>query len=152
MDIPPGYSITSGTNEVCKLQRALYGLKLSPRAWFGRFSLAMKKYGLTQSNSNHTLFLKKQRGKTTTLIIYVDDMIITGDDKEEMSPLQGKLTKNFEMECRTHKNDLVCGVVTTFPQCGGNSMWRGLIFIFVKRESPPSIMVTRKPKLVFQRF
>ena len=98
MDIPPGYSITSGTNEVCKLQRALYGLKLSPRAWFGRFSLAMKKYGLTQSNSNHTLFLKKQRGKTTTLIIYVDDMIITGDDKEEISQLQGKLAKEFEMK------------------------------------------------------
>ena len=45
MDIPPGYSMTTGTNEVCKLQRALYGLKQSPRAWFGRFSLAMKKYG-----------------------------------------------------------------------------------------------------------
>ena len=45
MDIPPGYSVTTRTNEVCKLQRALYGLKQSPQAWFGRFSLAMKKYG-----------------------------------------------------------------------------------------------------------
>ena len=47
MDIPLGYSITLGTNEACKLQRALYGLKQSPRAWFGRFSMAMKKYGFT---------------------------------------------------------------------------------------------------------
>ena len=87
MDIPPGYTTSSSTKVVCKLQRALYGLKQSPRAWFGRFSLAMKKYGFQQSNSDHTLFLKRQQGKVTALIIYVDDMIITGDDKEEILKL-----------------------------------------------------------------
>jgi hypothetical protein len=65
---------------VCKFQRALYGLKQSPRAWFGKFSLAMKKYGFQQSNSDHTLFLKHKLGKVTALIVYVDDIIITGDD------------------------------------------------------------------------
>ncbi|KAL6333713.1 hypothetical protein AAG906_028899 [Vitis piasezkii] len=49
----------------------------------------MRKYGFTQSNSNHTLFLKHRLGKVTTLIIYVDDMIITRDDIEEISRLQG---------------------------------------------------------------
>ena len=98
MDIPPGYSVTTGTNEVCKLQRALYGLKQSPRAWFGRFSLAMKKYGFQQSNADHTLFLKKQQGKVTALIVYVDDMVITGDDIEEISRLQGQLASEFEMK------------------------------------------------------
>jgi phage anti-repressor protein len=67
---------------VCKLQRELYGLKQSPQAWFGWFSQAMKKYGFCQSNSDHTLFLKHQRGKVTALIVYVDDMIIIGDDAE----------------------------------------------------------------------
>ncbi len=67
MDLPPGYTATSGDEVVCKLQRALYGLKQSPRAWFGRFSLAMKKYGYQQSHSDHTLFLKRQRGKVTAL-------------------------------------------------------------------------------------
>ena len=98
MDIPLGYSVTTGTNEVCKLQRALYGLKQSPRAWFGRFSLAMKKYGFQQSNADHTLFLKKQQGKVTALIVYVDDMVITGDDIEEISRLQGQLASEFEMK------------------------------------------------------
>ena len=88
MDIPPGYMVTSGNTAVCKLQQALYGLKQSPRAWFGRFSLAMKKCGFQQSNSNHTLFLKHQRGKVTALIVYIDDMIITGDDLEEISKLE----------------------------------------------------------------
>jgi hypothetical protein len=57
MDILLGYSVTTIMNKVCKLQRALYGLK--QRAWFGRFSLAMKKYGFKQSNSNHILFIKR---------------------------------------------------------------------------------------------
>ncbi len=82
MDTPPGYTASSNTDVVCKLQRALYGLKQSPRAWFGRFSQAMKKYGFRQSNSDHTLFLKHQQGKVTALIVYVDDMIIIGDDAE----------------------------------------------------------------------
>ncbi|RVW42603.1 Retrovirus-related Pol polyprotein from transposon TNT 1-94 [Vitis vinifera] len=98
MDIPLGYSVTTGTNEVCKLQQALYGLKQSPRAWFGQFSLAMKKYGFQQSNADHTLFLKKQQGKVTALIVYVDDMVITGDDIEEISRLQGQLASEFEMK------------------------------------------------------
>ncbi|MCZ6919083.1 MAG: reverse transcriptase domain-containing protein, partial [Rickettsia endosymbiont of Ixodes persulcatus] len=79
MDIPLGYKKNSEFEVVCKLQRALYGLKQSPRAWFGRFSLAMKKYGYNQSNSDHTLFLKCQLDNVTALIIYVDDIIITGN-------------------------------------------------------------------------
>jgi len=98
MDVPPGYTANSESEVVCKLQRALYGLKQSPKAWFGRFSLAMKKYGYTQSNSDHTLFLKRRLGKVTALIIYVDDMIITGDDVVEISRLQKQLATEFEMK------------------------------------------------------
>ncbi|XP_073265014.1 uncharacterized protein [Populus alba] len=43
IDIPPGFTSSSGIGVVCKLERALYGLKQSPRAWFGRFSSAMKR-------------------------------------------------------------------------------------------------------------
>jgi hypothetical protein len=57
MDIPSGYSSSSKAKIECKLQQALYGLKQSPRAWFGRFSSAMRKYGFQQSNLDHTLFL-----------------------------------------------------------------------------------------------
>ena len=83
---------------MCKLERALYGLKQSPRAWFGRFSSAMRQYGYCHSNSDHTLFLKHQQGKVTALIVYVDDMIITGDDANEISMLQEQLSNEFEMK------------------------------------------------------
>uniref|UniRef100_A0A803KYB0 Reverse transcriptase Ty1/copia-type domain-containing protein n=1 Tax=Chenopodium quinoa TaxID=63459 RepID=A0A803KYB0_CHEQI len=51
-----------------------------------------------QSNSDHTLFLKKEKEKITCLIIYVDDMIITGNDEEEIADLKGKLFQEFEMK------------------------------------------------------
>lgn len=58
----------------------------------------MKKYGFQKSNSDHTLFLKHQNGKVTALIVYVDDMIITGNDIEEIAQLQQQLATEFEMK------------------------------------------------------
>ena len=97
MDLPPGM-IDSNEMKVCKLRKALYGLKQSPRAWFGRFTKSMKAFGYKASNSDHTLFLKKGGGKITALIIYVDDMIVTGNDQDEMSSLQKYLASEFEMK------------------------------------------------------
>ncbi|RDX68270.1 hypothetical protein CR513_52761, partial [Mucuna pruriens] len=58
MDIPPRYIVSSQAKIVCKLQKILYGLKKSPCAWFGWFSITMKKFGFKQSHSYHILFLK----------------------------------------------------------------------------------------------
>lgn len=58
----------------------------------------MRKYGFNQSNSYHILFLKYQQGKVTALIIYVDDMIITGNDEKEIYRLQEHLANQFEMK------------------------------------------------------
>lgn len=70
-----------------QIAKALYGLKQSSRAWFGRFTQALKGYGYNQSNADHTLFLKYQFEKVTALIIYVDNMTITSNDEEEISSL-----------------------------------------------------------------
>ncbi|RVW69129.1 Retrovirus-related Pol polyprotein from transposon RE1 [Vitis vinifera] len=72
--------------------------KQSPRAWFGRFTKSMRVFGYRQSNSDHTLFLKKQHGKITTLIVYVDDMVVTGNDPKERKALQNYLSREFEMK------------------------------------------------------
>ncbi|KAF5781204.1 putative RNA-directed DNA polymerase [Helianthus annuus] len=98
MEAPHGFTVNFGEREVCRLKKSLYGLKQSPRAWFGRFTLAMKNYGFKQSNSDHTLFLKQRNNLITCLIIYVDDMIITGNDKEEITKLKKNLFTEFEMK------------------------------------------------------
>ena len=53
----------------------------------------MKSFGYRQTNSDHTLFLKKQWGKITALIVYVDDMVVTGNDPEEREALQDYLSR-----------------------------------------------------------
>ena len=92
------HGVKKAMSEVCKLKKSLYGLKQSPRAWFGRFTKSMRVFGYHQSNLDHTLFLKKQHGKITTLIVYVDDMVVTGNDPEKRKALQNYLFKEFEMK------------------------------------------------------
>lgn len=88
MELPPRVKTScSRETEVCKLKKVSYGLKQSPQAWFKRFSSTMKEFGYKQSNSDHTLFIKHKGGKVTTLIIYVDDIVLLGDDLEERKVL-----------------------------------------------------------------
>jgi Reverse transcriptase (RNA-dependent DNA polymerase) len=54
--MPPSYTDHESGIKVCKLKKALYGLKQSPRAWFGRFCMAMKSYNYQQGDSDHTMF------------------------------------------------------------------------------------------------
>jgi hypothetical protein len=58
----------------------------------------MKNYGFKQSQANHTLFLKYDRGKLTVLIVYVDDMVVIGNNEEGIRRLRDYLAKEFEMK------------------------------------------------------
>ena len=98
MEIPPGFNNEQSQGKVCRLKKALYGLKQSPRAWFDKFSNAMISFGYQQSNSDHTLFIKRKEGKLTLLIVYVDDIVMTGDDREEMTRLKKLLAQEFEIK------------------------------------------------------
>ncbi|KAM2035444.1 hypothetical protein ACFX16_038537 [Malus domestica] len=57
----------------------------------------MRNYGFKQTQVDHTLFLKHDRSKLTALIVYVDDMVVSGNDVEEIQKLQKYLAKEFEM-------------------------------------------------------
>ncbi|RVW87878.1 Retrovirus-related Pol polyprotein from transposon RE1 [Vitis vinifera] len=99
MEIPPGLKLSSSNDLVCKLQKSLYGLKQSPRAWFERFTKVIKGEEFSQGKSDHTLFIKRSPGgKITVLIVYVDDIIVTGNDEEEISRLKTVLSKEFEIK------------------------------------------------------
>ncbi|KAM7491063.1 hypothetical protein LguiA_033984 [Lonicera macranthoides] len=98
MEPPPGFTKEFGT-KICKLKRSLYGLKQSPRAWFERLTKFLKGQGYNQGQSDHTLFTKTStRNKLSVLIVYVDDMILTRDDVEEMSRLMQNLAREFEIK------------------------------------------------------
>ena len=99
MNIPPGYEGKMNEGKVCKLNKTLYGLKQSPRAWFGRFTQAIKELGYKQCNGEHTLFFKTApQKKITILIVYVDDIIISGNNLEEIRNLEIHLNRNFQVK------------------------------------------------------
>jgi hypothetical protein len=98
MEIPPGFMNKQTSGKVCKLKKSLYGLKQSPRAWFYRFRRAICGMGYTQCNGDHTVFYKHKESRITILAVYVDDIVITGDDTQEIARLKGNLGKAFEVK------------------------------------------------------
>jgi hypothetical protein len=58
----------------------------------------MKRYGYSQSDLDYIIFYRREHDKITFLIIYVADIIITGNDKEQIKRLEKKLFREFEMK------------------------------------------------------
>jgi Reverse transcriptase (RNA-dependent DNA polymerase) len=97
MEIPPGFGTTQIVSKVCSLKKSPYRLKQSHRGWFDRFKKVMISLGYQQINADHTVFSRQHGGHITMLAVYVDDMIITGDDEGEITQLKAKLGKEFEV-------------------------------------------------------
>lgn len=99
MQIPPGLESPGTANMVCRLRKSLYGLKQSPRAWFDRLTKVVKQDGFVQCQTDHTMFVKHSLdGKITLFIVYVDDIVIMGDDDEQVNQLKKLLAKEFEVK------------------------------------------------------
>jgi Reverse transcriptase (RNA-dependent DNA polymerase) len=84
--------------KVCRLKKSLYGLKQSPQVWFDRFRKVMISLGYQQINTYHTVFSRQHGDHITMLVVYVDNMIITGDDEGEIAQLKARLGKEFEVK------------------------------------------------------
>ena len=83
MKLPPGYSHPPRfSHRVFILGQALYGLKQALRAWFAKFSSTISQHGFLGSSFDTTLFLRWSGHGITILLLYVDNMIITGDDMQ----------------------------------------------------------------------
>ena len=99
MSLPPGFEEIFGQDKVCKLRKSLYGLKQSPRTWFECFGKAVKSYGYHHSQADYTMFYKhSKKGKIAILIVYVDDIILTGDDLEGLACLKEKMAQDFKIK------------------------------------------------------
>lgn len=99
MDQTPGFIASGGSHLVCRLRRSLYGLKQSPRAWFGRFSSTLIEFGMTRCEADHfVFFLHSSSGLCTYLVVYVDDIVNTGDDFNDIFRLKSHLQRQFQMK------------------------------------------------------
>src|SRR5262245_56900321 len=71
----------------------------SQRAWFDRFTKVIKQQGYKQGHSDHTMFIHIDgNGKKTILIVYVDDIILTGDNIVEIERLKRIMASEFEVK------------------------------------------------------
>jgi hypothetical protein len=77
---PPPRHILPQHNLVCKLQKSLYGLKQANRQWNSKLIDALLHIGFNQSFVDHSLFVKKTSTSFTTLLVYVDDIVLAGTD------------------------------------------------------------------------
>ena len=96
MEQPPGFVAQGESGKVCHLRKSLYGLKQSPRAWFGKFSLAVERFGMQKSKSDHSVFYKQSEAGIILLVVYVDDIVITGNDAAGISSLKTFLHSQFQ--------------------------------------------------------
>ena len=68
-------------------------------AWFERFSKVIKSHGYSQGQTDHTLFVKHSSNKrVTVLIVYVDDIMLIGDDFNEMEEIKRLMAMEFEIK------------------------------------------------------
>ena len=79
MSLPPGFQ-RQGENLVCHLNKFLYGLKQASCQWIAKFSTTIQGAGFIQSKENYSLFTCKKGKSFVALLIYVDDILITGND------------------------------------------------------------------------
>jgi hypothetical protein len=82
---------------LCRLKKALYGLKQAPRAWYGRIDSFLTSLGFTKSKSHSNLYFKVMNDQPIILLLYVDDLFLTGEEKI-ITDCKKKLGAEFEMK------------------------------------------------------
>ncbi|CAM8922319.1 unnamed protein product [Rhodiola kirilowii] len=98
MEQPTGFEDKEHPTYVCKLRKALYGLKQAPQAWYGKIAEFLVRSGYKVTSADSSLFVKIRGTKIAIVLVYVDDLILTGDDMEEICLTKGNLSVRFQMK------------------------------------------------------
>eukprot|EP00253_Pinus_taeda_P002136 PITA_02136 len=96
MEQPIGF-IQTDSSLVCRLKKSLYGLKQAPRAWYAKMDSFLLESGFSRCHSDNTVYTKKEGKSLIILVLYVDDLILTGSDPNLINHVKSSLKKKFEM-------------------------------------------------------
>ncbi|GJT06654.1 putative RNA-directed DNA polymerase [Tanacetum coccineum] len=94
MTLPDGYNSVD-KSKVCKLNKSLYGLKQAPRQWNAKLTTALAEHGFEQSKFDYSLYTKHRSGMFIALLVYVDDIVITGSDIDGINEFKLFLSTKF---------------------------------------------------------
>jgi hypothetical protein len=98
MKQPPGYKNKLLPHYICKMDKAIHGLKQAPRAWYSRLSEKLLQHGFHASKVDMSLFFYNKTDATIFLLVYVDDIIIASSSQEAMSALLQDLRAEFPLK------------------------------------------------------
>ena len=98
MSQPQGYVDPIHPNYVCKLHKAIYGLQQAPRAWFDSFTSELFHLGFHSSPVDSNLFILNHDTFLVYLLLYVDDIIVTGNSLHFIDHLVSRLATIFDLK------------------------------------------------------
>ncbi|KAJ3708504.1 hypothetical protein LUZ61_012209 [Rhynchospora tenuis] len=97
MRLPPGFA-SKHPGKVCRLRKSLYGLRQAPRMWFSKLTEALKAYGFTQSYADYSLFTLEKQDTFLAILVYVDDLVIAGNNSDAIVRFKQYLSSTFHMK------------------------------------------------------
>ena len=97
MTLPPGH-YTDNDKRVCKLVKSLYGLKQAPRKWNEKLTSFLIEFGFIQSKNDYSLYTYNKKDCFIALLVYVDDIILTGNSEIEISKVKEFLKSKFRIK------------------------------------------------------
>ncbi|KAJ3704067.1 hypothetical protein LUZ61_007772 [Rhynchospora tenuis] len=97
MRMPPGFG-ASHPAKVCRLKKSLYGLRQAPRMWFSKLTAALENYGFAQSRADYSLFVYNKGDVFLTVLVYVDDLVIAGNNHDAINHFKKYLCATFHMK------------------------------------------------------
>ncbi|XP_015168762.1 uncharacterized mitochondrial protein AtMg00810-like [Solanum tuberosum] len=97
MTLPPSLAVDS-PRIVCRLKKSLYGLKQASRQWYEKLVSSLCSKGYIHLDSDYSLFYKRKGASLVFVAIYVDDVILTGTDLEEINSLKSFLHDQFKIK------------------------------------------------------
>ena len=96
MDQPLNF-IQDDSSLVCFLNNSLYGLKEAPHAWISKMDIFLLDTIFSRCNFDNNVYTKRVDGHLIILVIYVDDLILTGSDPKLINHVKSQLKKKFDM-------------------------------------------------------
>ncbi|PKU66764.1 Retrovirus-related Pol polyprotein from transposon TNT 1-94 [Dendrobium catenatum] len=95
---PKGFEDNMSPDHVCCLKKAIYGLKQAPRQWYTTFTTHLINIGFQHSKADPSLLVYRRQHTQLFLLVYVDDILITGNDNEAIANLLHNLHSKFTMK------------------------------------------------------
>jgi hypothetical protein len=83
---------------VCKLKKSLYGLKQSPRMWYQKFDTYILGLGFVRSRADHCVYSKQVGNHFIYVVLYVDDMLLVGNNMDVIKEVKSQLSSKFDMK------------------------------------------------------